>query len=339
MQSLILNNPGSFSYQQTMFDETVREDEVLVKVHCIGICGTDYHAYRGKQPFFSYPRILGHELGVEVIAKGKNVQRITIGDRCSIEPYLNCGTCPACVRSKTNCCENLKVLGVHINGGMQEYIKVPAHKIHVSSILNYEQLALVETLSIGAHAVSRAGIEKQDTVLVIGAGPIGLSVMEFAKMQDVEVVAIDFNEQRLDFCLKHKKADKIILLNDNPVEQLRNQLNGNLPTIIFDATGNPASMMQSFQYVAHGGKLIFVGLFQGDVSFNDPDFHRRELTLYASRNSTSQDFKNIIQCIEAGKIDTTPWISHRIPFAKLIAQFDALLLPDSKVIKAIVQLT
>jgi 2-desacetyl-2-hydroxyethyl bacteriochlorophyllide A dehydrogenase len=339
MQSLILNNPGSFSYQQTMFDDIVREDEVLVKIHRIGICGTDYHAYRGKQPFFSYPRILGHELGVEVIAKGKNVQGITIGDRCSIEPYLNCGTCAACARSKTNCCENLKVLGVHINGGMQEYIKVPGHKIHVSSILNYEQLALVETLSIGAHAVSRAGIEKQDTVLVIGAGPIGLSVMEFAKMQGVEVIAIDLNEQRLDFCLKHKKADKTILLSNNLQEQLRNLLNGNLPTIVFDATGNPASMMQSFQYVAHGGKLIFVGLFQGDVSFNDPDFHRRELTLYASRNSTPQDFKNIIQWIEAGKIDTTPWISHRIPFSKLTAQFDNLLLPDSNVIKAIVQLT
>jgi 2-desacetyl-2-hydroxyethyl bacteriochlorophyllide A dehydrogenase len=339
VKTLILNTPGQFSQADTDFDRLLQPQEVLLKIHRIGICGTDYHAYRGKQPFFSYPRILGHELGAEVVEVGSEVTHVEIGAKVAVEPYLNCGVCQPCRNGQTNCCEKLQVLGVHTDGGMREFLKVPASKVYASKTLIYEQLALVETLGIGSHAVNRAQVQAQDLVLVIGAGPIGLSVIQFAKLKGARVVVMDMNASRLAFCQQQLGVDATVLLQStDPVEEIRATLNGDLPTVVFDATGNPTSMMQAFKYVAHGGRLTFVGLFQGDVTFNDPEFHRKEVTLLASRNALPEDFTSIITYMEEGAIDTRPWISHREAFDNLIATFDDLLKPESGVIKAVIEL-
>src|SRR5688500_1524126 len=158
MKTIILNEPGRFSLTDTLEPRSPAPGEAMVRVHRVGVCGTDLHAYRGRQPFFTYPRILGHELGVEVVEVGENAHGIRPGDRCAVEPYLNCGTCIACRHGKTNCCVELRVLGVHTDGGMREFIAVPVNKLHRSESLSWEQLALVETLGIGAHAVERAGL-------------------------------------------------------------------------------------------------------------------------------------------------------------------------------------
>ena len=340
MKSIILENPFKLKKKQIDFDDTLNPDEALIKIHRIGICGTDYHAYRGKQPFFSYPRVLGHELGAEVIKIDSDSAEIKIGSKISVEPYLNCGVCQSCVNGKINCCENLKVLGVHMDGGMVEYLKVPIKKLHASEKLNYEQLALIETLSIGAHAVQRAETISKDLVLVIGAGPIGLSVIQFAKIAGATVAVMDTNKSRLSFAEKNMQADILIEMNENfSPENLKTQLKNNLPTIVFDATGNSDSMQNAFNFVAFGGKLVFVGLFIGDVIFHDPLFHRREMTLFASRNSLPQNFKNIIQLMETGKIDTSAWLTHHADFDDLPKIFDEWLDPKSGVIKAIVSLT
>ena len=346
MKSIVLENPFSFKFAEKELDDTLLPDEAFIKIQKIGICGTDYHAFRGKQPFFSYPRILGHELGAEVVKIGHQLAAssdIKIGDKVSLEPYLNCGTCQPCQNEKPNCCETLQVMGVHIDGGMTEYLKVPIRKLHRSETLNFEQLALVETLSIGVHAVQRAEVSAKDLVMVIGAGPIGLSVIQFAKLAGATVAVLDTNLERLDFAKNVMHADIIIdggvLTNaENSAEILRGYLNRNLPTIIFDATGNPDSMQKSFNYVAFGGKLVFVGLFIGDIVFHDPLFHRREMTLLSSRNSLPHDFKNIIQLMESSKIDTAAWLTHRADFDALPIVFNQWLDPTSGVIKAIVSL-
>lgn len=338
MKTLILNTPGQFSYTDTDIDTSLQPHEVLIKIHRIGICGTDYHAYRGKQPFFSYPRILGHELGAEIIALGADVTSLHVGDKVAVEPYLHCGKCQACRSGKTNCCEQIKVLGVHTDGGMRELIKIPASKVYPSKTLSYEQLALVETLGIGSHAVNRAQVQAYDLVLVIGAGPIGLSVIQFAKLKGAKVAVLDMNASRLAFCAQQLGVDATILLqNESPLDDIRQAFAGDLPTAVFDATGNPTSMMQAFKYLSHGGRLTFVGLFQGDVTFNDPEFHRREVTLLASRNALPEDFKSIIAAMENDTLDTRPWISHRIAFDQLIDTFDELLKPESNVIKAVIE--
>ncbi|HEY8903560.1 MAG TPA: zinc-binding alcohol dehydrogenase family protein [Chthoniobacterales bacterium] len=340
MKTLILEEPGKLTLGTTAEPDTaLQAGEALVKVHRIGVCGTDIHAYNGKQPFFSYPRILGHELGVEVLAVAADVTNVAPGDRCAVEPYLNCGKCIACRRGKGNCCTSLKVLGVHTDGGHRERIVVPAAKLHPSKKLTLEQLALVETLGIGAHAVDRAQIEAGETALVIGTGPIGLAVIQFAQAAGARVIAMDVNDARLAFCRDTLGvAHAVNATAPDVVAELETLTNGDLPTAVFDATGNPRSMMASFNYPAHGGRLVFVGLFQGDVTFNDPNFHKRELTLMGSRNARSADFPRIIELIETGKVDTTPWITHRASFDAVPAEFPKWVNPETGVLKAIIEL-
>jgi threonine dehydrogenase-like Zn-dependent dehydrogenase len=320
MLQIALEQPGHFIATDGPSPDPA-PGEALVRVHRIGVCGTDFHAFAGRQPFFTYPRILGHELGVEVIDPGSEPHGLEPGDRCSVEPYINCGRCIACRRGKPNCCTALRVLGVHIDGGMRPELAVPARKLHRSATLTYDQLALVETLGIGAHAVERADITPDDFVLVIGAGPIGLSVIQFVQVRGATLAVMDVSASRLEFCRRQLGVTHTPGAGPGAPDELRAIGRGDLPTVVIDATGNPTSMAGTFDLPAPGGRIVFVGLFQGEVAFNDPNFHRRELTLLASRNALPGTFRDIITLIEAGRMDTTPWISHRFDLADTPLRF------------------
>lgn len=322
---IFLAEPGRFERRSGPAPEP-GPGEALVRVRHIGVCGTDIHAFRGRQPFFEYPRILGHELGVEVVSVNGSAACPAPGTRCAVEPYLNDPDSPASLRGKTNCCESLRVLGVHCDGGMRPLLAVPAGKLHASPVLDTERLALVEMLCIGRHAVERARIESPDEfALVLGAGPIGMSVLQFLKTATRRAAVADLDAGRLDFCRSSLGIDLTLLVpRGNPVDSgvLRDLGgDGRLPTVIFDATGSAASMMSAFELAAHGGRLVFVGLFQGSVTFDDPNFHRRELTVMSSRNATAADFRATIEAIETGRIDTAPWITHRLAFDEVPDRF------------------
>lgn len=336
MLQIVLEKPGAFSAVDAA-EPKLAPGEALVRVHRIGVCGTDLHAFAGKQPFFSYPRVLGHELGVEVVDPGSEPHGLKAGDRCSVEPYINCGRCVACRRGKPNCCAELKVLGVHADGGMRPLFAVPARKLHRSAKLGFDQLALVETLGIGAHAVERAELNRDDVVLVIGAGPIGLSVIQFALVSGATVAVMDVSESRLGFCREKLGVKHTVTAGPDATAALKSIGGGDLPTVIIDATGNAKSMATTFDLVAAGGRIVFVGLFQGDLSFNDPNFHRREITLCASRNALPQTFRDIIALIEAGKIDTDPWITHRFALADTPKIFPEKIAGNPAVLKAMIE--
>jgi 2-desacetyl-2-hydroxyethyl bacteriochlorophyllide A dehydrogenase len=336
MKQIVLERPGEFRAVDVPDPGGPRAGEVRVRVRQIGICGTDLHAFRGRQPFFSYPRVLGHELGVEVVEVGRDVAGLTVGDRCAVEPYFNCGACIACRAGKTNCCVSLQCAGVHCDGGMCEFLVLPARKLHKSSKLSLEQLALVETLGIGCHGVNRAKLEPGEWALVIGAGPIGLSAIQFAKAAGANVVVADVSERRLRFCQTQLQVEHIIDARQDVLPQLEKICSAELAPAVFDCTGNQSSMQAAFQYVSHGGRLVFIGLGQFDITFHDPHFHRRELTVMSSRNSTSVEFKRIIGMMEASEIDTTPWITHRCAFDDMIPNFPSWLEPETGVIKAVV---
>jgi 2-desacetyl-2-hydroxyethyl bacteriochlorophyllide A dehydrogenase len=338
MQAIILEQPGQLRRIHRAEPGAPGKGEALVRIKHVGVCGTDLHAYQGNQPFFTYPRILGHELGVEILAVNSNEQGVSVGTYCAVEPYFHCGRCPACRRGKPNCCLNIQVFGVHIDGGMREFAHIPIRYLHPSRILSSEQLALVEPLAIGAHAVSRGQLQEGERVLVVGAGPIGLAVTQFALLAGAQVLVLDVSTQRLQFC--QQRWPQVICLHgqDDPRTTLHKLFGDDFPTAVFDATGNPQSMHASFSYAAHGGRLVFVGLFQGDITFNDPEFHRRELTLLSSRNATSADFRRVINALEAGQIDLTPWITHRATPDTLIDVFPRWFDHDSGIIKAIVSL-
>jgi 2-desacetyl-2-hydroxyethyl bacteriochlorophyllide A dehydrogenase len=339
MKTLVLEQPGVLRLTDTAPPEMPAVGEALVRVRRVGICGTDLHAYKGEQPFFSYPRILGHELGVEVVALGHSDQvvNLAVGECCCLNSYLNCGVCSACRRGRSNCCVALKVLGVHVDGGMRELLTVPTAKLRTSRTLSLEQLALVEMLCIGAHAVGRAQLAPGTDVLVIGAGPIGLSVIQFAQLAGAKVIGMEVSERRQAFASRQLGVERWVDGRSEALAQLEELLSGELPMIVFDATGNGGSMMQAFNYVAHGGKLVMVGLFQGEVTFHDPDFHRRELSVLASRNATDEDFAQVIAKLEAGRIDLAPWITHRVSPERIVGEFPHWLEPENGVVKAMLE--
>jgi len=342
MRAIRLNQPGDFTFVDVADVPSPAAGQSLVRVHRVGICGTDLHAFRGSHPFIRYPLILGHELGVEVVEVGEraddNEPAIACGDKCSLEPYLNCGKCIACRNGKTNCCPTLEVLGVHTDGGMCSHLLVPTHKLHKSMSMSLDQLALVETLGIGAHAVDRASLQAGENVLVIGAGPIGLSVVQFAQLHDVRLLVADISTRRLAFCREHMTIARTLEPGDDLPATLAEMTDGDMPAAIFDATGNISSMNRTFGLIAPGGRIVFTGIVADDIKVPDGDFHRVETTLHATRNSTASDFKRIIRLIEEGCIDTTPWITHRSEFDDMIDAFPTWLDPDQGVVKAIVEI-
>lgn len=338
MKAITLTAPGVFSH--TTLDTPPAPDagEAVVRTHRMGVCGTDIHAFAGRQPFFSFPRILGHELGVEVLAVGAGVTRVKPGDRCSVEPYMNCGACGACRKGAGNCCANLKVLGVMTDGGLREQFTVRADKLHPSATLPYDALALVEPLAIGRHAVMRPALAAGETCLIIGAGPIGLAALVFAKIAGARCLVMDVNEARLRFCLEVMGADAVLTPGEDPAASLREANAGELPDVVIDATGSAASMSSAFGYIAPTGRLVYVGLTQQPVTLAQPLFHRPEGTLFCSRNALPEDFREIIRLMETGRIDIGPWITHRTTFARFTEDFPAFTKPENGVIKALVEI-
>jgi 2-desacetyl-2-hydroxyethyl bacteriochlorophyllide A dehydrogenase len=336
MKTLVCVNPGNFEYQDTS-EPAITAGNTILKIKRIGICGTDLHAFEGTQPYFEYPRILGHELAAEIAEAPPS--GFTIGEAVTIIPYFNCGTCIACRWGKPNCCANLKVCGVHIDGGMVEYLSVPSWSLVQGSGLGLDELALVEPLAIGAHGVSRAGIKESEFVLVIGAGPIGLGTMEFARIAGGNVIAMDINEARLKFCSDKLKVDHTINASSPDVmQQLQDITNGDMPTVVIDATGSQRAINQGFQYMAHGGRYVLIGLQRGDITFSHPEFHKREGTLMSSRNATCADFGLVMKALKNGLVDPLTYITHRVNFGQVKDEFAGWLNPESGVIKAMVEM-
>ncbi|MCA9135483.1 MAG: zinc-binding alcohol dehydrogenase family protein [Planctomycetales bacterium] len=312
--------------------------QALVRTHRMGVCGTDISCYLGKFPFFDFPRIPGHELGVEVVAVGDGVTNVAPGDRCSVEPYMNCGTCYPCRRGAINCCQNLKVIGVMMDGGLCESFLVRADKLHVSAKLTYDQLALVETLAIGCHANDRANPRPADHALIIGMGPIGLATLEFAKLTGARISVMDMNPDRLEFVRKNYGVENTIRFvgDGSEADQMRAITNGDMYQSIVDATGNRHSMSGALHYLASTGSLVYVGITTEEVSFKHPILHKPEASILASRNALPGDFTRIIQLIEMGMINTDPWITHRTDLDKVLTDFDSYTKPETGVIKAVI---
>ncbi|MBE9462751.1 zinc-binding alcohol dehydrogenase family protein [Dyadobacter subterraneus] len=337
MKTLVCEAPGKFSYQDFTIP-SLTENHTILRIKNIGICGTDLHAYQGRQPFFNYPRILGHELAGEIIST-HGASDFSVGEAVTFLPYFNCGHCIACRNGKTNCCSQMKVFGVHIDGGMSEYISIPTNKLVHAEGLSYEELALVEPLAIGAHAVRRAEVSSRDTVLVIGAGPIGLGIMEFARIEGARVIALDINDSRLKFCEEKIQVPHCINgATQNVVEELFRITEGDMPTIVIDATGNLQAINTAFDYISHGGKYVLVGLQGGEISFSHPEFHKREATLMSSRNAVRSDFEHVISCMKRKLINPLNYITHRVDFEQVKSNFESWLDPATGVIKAMVSM-
>jgi 2-desacetyl-2-hydroxyethyl bacteriochlorophyllide A dehydrogenase len=333
MKYIVCEKPGEFILKEK--EAPVRkENEALLQINKVGICGTDLHAYSGNQAFFTYPRILGHELASEVLEIGENARGIKAGDKVVVMPYVSDKNSVASRNGKPNCCPNIRVLGVHADGGMQEQITVPADILLPANNLSDDQMAIVEPLAIGAHAVRRAGITKGETVAVVGCGPIGIGIMKLAQIAGAKVVAIDMNEQRLDYAKEKIGVEYTVKAGEGAAEAIAELTNGDMCTAVFDASGNKFALEAGPSYMSHGGRFVLVGLSKGDLTYNHPAVHSKEMTLMCSRNATTEDFEHVINVLD--QFPTESFITHNVPFTEMIQNFDSWLKPETGVIKATV---
>jgi 2-desacetyl-2-hydroxyethyl bacteriochlorophyllide A dehydrogenase len=335
IDALVCLEPGKLQIEQRPSPQS-DPDHVLVRPRRVGICGTDYHIFEGKHPFLRYPRVMGHELAVEVVDAPAD-SGLERGELFAVNPYIACGHCIACRNGKPNCCVQISVLGVHEDGGLAGLLKMPPGNLIRAYDLTADQCAMVEFLAIGAHAIRRGNVTSADRVLVVGAGPIGLGVALFAHLCGGKVAVLDRDAGRLS-AAKLIGDVTTVTADENVLKTLETFTDGEGFDAVFDATGNPIAMEEGFEYVAHGGRYVLVGVVKGPITFMDPDFHRKELTLLGSRNATSADFERVVAAIHDGKVPLDRLITHRTNLSGAVRDIPRWATDKSGLIKAVVEL-
>lgn len=310
--------------------------EVLIRVRRVGICGTDMHIYRGTQPYLSYPRVMGHELAGEVVEAPPG-SKLKSGDPVYVMPYLFCGKCSACRKSRPNCCRNIEVLGVHRDGGLAQFLAIPETFVCKAEGVSLDEAAMIEFLAIGAHAVRRVEMQPDDRVLVVGAGPIGIAAALFSRFNGANVTVLDSRRDRLDFCRDILGVSHSVALDEDTPARLEHLTAGDWFDVVFEASGNPQAMEAGFSYVGHGGSYVLVSIVNARIGFSDPDFHRREMALLGSRNATSADFEGVIEAMREGKVPTEALNTHRVALTHFPEALPDWMSPSAGIIKGIVE--
>lgn len=335
MNALVCQEPKKLIWAQRDIPVPGNND-ALIKIKTVGICGTDIHAWSGNQPFFNYPRVLGHEICGEVVSVGENINTLRAGQQVAVIPYVACQQCPACLSGRTNCCEAISVIGVHQDGGFSEYLCVPASNLLLVEGLDPEAAALIEPFAISAHAVRRAAVQPDDDVLVVGAGPIGLGAAAIAHADGARVVVADTSATRREHVTAFLGLPTIDPAADDFTDRLRAQFSGALAQTVIDATGNQHAMNNSVNVIRHGGSIVFVGLFKGELSFSDPEFHKKETTMMGSRNATGEDFAKVGRLMAQGKLNARMMLTHRYAFRELAEIYEPGVINNRRLIKGVI---
>jgi 2-desacetyl-2-hydroxyethyl bacteriochlorophyllide A dehydrogenase len=336
MEAVVCRKPGELALE-TRSEPRRSSDEVLIGIRRIGICGTDFHIFEGSHPYLQYPRIMGHELSGEVLEAPKG-SALRTGEIVVVNPYMSCGVCVACRNHKPNCCVRIAVLGVHRDGGMCERISVPERNLYPAGSLTVDDAASVEFLAIGAHAVARAGLGEGARTLVIGAGPIGLGAALFTGIAGSEVTLMDRDADRLAFAMKAGIAARTIEAAESTREFVSEASGGEGFDVVFDATGSRGSIEDAFGFVAHGGKLLLISVVNDDVTFSDPEFHKREMSVIGSRNALRSDFERVMAAIEDGRVPLPRLLTHRTTLDRVATDLERWTKQKRGLVKALIEI-
>lgn len=337
MKAIVCQSPGKLVLTDCPEPER-GQGEVLVQVRRVGICGTDFGIFTGRHPYLDYPRVIGHELS-GVVCDAAAGSRFGLGELVVVNPYLACGTCVACALGKPNCCKNIKVLGVHADGAMCEFVAVPESALLPGAGLSEDQAAMVEFLSIGLHAVRRSRLREGAQVLVVGFGPIGAGVALFAKQAGAHVTIADINAARVERGRTRFGFDDAIVAGSDMAAALSEITKGDFYDVVFDVTGNVSAMEAGFGYVAHGGTYVLVSIVNESVTFFDPEFHKREMALLGSRNAVRDDFADVIEGIRSGAIDTELFHTHQCDLGEVPEKLPLWASAQDEVVKAITRVS
>ncbi len=335
MPALRVDEPGRIVLTQVPRLEEAPPGWVLVDVAAAGICGTDYHIFEGKHPFLAYPRVIGHELSGRIAADAEGFRAGTL---VTINPYIACGRCRACRRGKPNCCVAIEVLGVHRDGGITGRIAVPAGNLYAADGLTPAEAAMIEFLAIGAHAVRRSRTGPGERAIVVGAGPIGLGTALFAREAGAEVHLLDLSPQRLAMARERFGFESSFQPSAKGAAAMA-ATGGEGFDVVFDATGNAASIENCFPLVAHGGSLVLVSVVKGDIRFSDAEFHKREMSIIGSRNATAEDFDTVRRAFAEKRIDAARLHTDTASLAEAAERLPAWAADRDGVIKAIVEIS
>jgi 2-desacetyl-2-hydroxyethyl bacteriochlorophyllide A dehydrogenase len=292
-------------------------DEVLVRIHTVGYCGSDLNTFRGLNPLVKYPRVPGHELAGTIETRGKNVPaEWPSGLEVTMSPYTNCGKCSACRQGRFNCCRHNETLGVQREGGLTEFIVTPWQKLYRSPKLSLSELALVEPLTIGFHAVDRGRVTERDTVLVFGCGAIGIGAIAGASARNARVIAVDVDDAKLQLAKKCGAREIINSQKNSLHEQLEKLTDGDGPEVVIEAVGLPQTFRAAVEEVGFAGRVVYIGYAKKPVEYETKFFVQKELDILGSRNATSNDFKNVIQLLEDKKFPVREVITKTVPFSE-----------------------
>ncbi|HEX4036926.1 MAG TPA: zinc-binding alcohol dehydrogenase family protein [Acidobacteriaceae bacterium] len=314
MKALVLDGPGAARIAEIAPPREPAADEVLLRVRLVGMCGSDLSAYEGRNPMVSYPRIPGHEIAAEIAAAGEAVPgELRCGMAVTLVPYVNCGSCAACRRGRSNACRGNETLGVQRDGAMTEYVLAPWRKLRHAAGLDMRTLALVEPLTVGNHAAARGRVTGEDTVLVIGCGMVGLGAIASAGFRGARVLALDLDDAKLELAQRAGASAGLNSRRGGIEEQLRTLTDGHGPDVVVEAVGRPETFRLAVDAVAFAGRVVYVGYVKEPVCFETKLFVQKELDILGSRNATGADFDEVIAMLESGRFPTQDAVGRVVP--------------------------
>ncbi len=313
MKALQVQGPGEVKLVEVPAPQP-KSDEVLLRVQMVGMCGSDLNTFRGKNPLVSYPRVLGHEIAATVEAGPAGAP--LAGTNVTVSPYKNCGRCSSRLQGRPNACEFNETLGVQRDGALAEFIAVPAERIYQASGLALDELALVEPLTVGFHAVARGRVSASDTVAVFGCGGVGLGAIAGAARQGATVIGIDVDDDKIALARAAGAKFGIHSQRESLHERLRELTSGNGPNVVIEAIGLPATFQAAVQEVAFAGRVIYIGYAKEPVSYETQLFVQKELDILGSRNADPQDFRTVIEMLQGGKFPVQQAISKIVPLTE-----------------------
>jgi len=336
MKALVLKEKGRFAYEQRQIPACA-EDEVLVRPDVVSICGSDIHAIKGNLGFFQYPRVIGHEVSAHVVERGKNARSFEIGDHVCLMPCISCGKCLPCRRGVTNACANLRLYGVHVDGGLQEYFAVPEkYLLKLPNCVTSEQASLIEPMTIGIHAARKIAPQAGDNVLILGAGPIGLCCAMAVSAMGAKPVMADISAVRRRFAGERFGFAALDPMSETYLEEIRSRTDGDLFYGVMDTTANKTSMQSTYRLICHGGRIVFIGVLNGTLEIDGARFHMLEPTLMTSRNSTRSDYEFALERLVSRELKPEGMITDRFPFDDASERLLRPTTPETAPVKQIV---